>query len=260
MKIARSLVGFLFILFLSNVSKAQHKVLLDTYFNNEYKKNINGEMIPFHYRWEETAMSGFSILGEVFKANGFELASLDRSPTQKQLKPYQVYVIVDPDTEKETAIPNFMNEKAAKEIADWVKQGGVLLLFANDSANVELKNFNKLANIFGINFNNQLINHVTNDVTRAGGGVMTYNSPIFKTAKQVYMKDACSITVSGNAFPLLKQNDDVIIAGSTYGKGTVVAVGDPWLYNEYVNGNLQAEFENDKGAADLVKYLKSKIK
>lgn len=259
MKLTYSLFAFLIAFSLSSVSKAQHKVLLDTYFNNEYKKNSEGKLVPFHYRWEETALSGFSILGNVFEANGFELASLSKSPTKKQLKPYQVYVIVDPDTEKETANPNFMNNKAAKEIAAWVKQGGVLLLFANDSANVELKNFNKLANIFGINFNNKLINHVTNDVTREGGGVLTMNSPIFKTAKQVYMKDACSITVSGNAFPLLKQKEDIIIAGSTYGKGTVVAIGDPWLYNEYVNGNLQVEFENDKGAADLVKYLKSKI-
>ena len=104
-----------------------------------------------------------------------------------------------------------------------------------------------------------MINHVTNDVTREGGGVDTRINKMFATAKQVYMKDACSITVKGSAYPLLKQKSDIIIAGSDYGKGFIVAIGDPWLYNEYVNGKLQAEFENDKGANDLVIWLKNKL-
>lgn len=248
-----------FTIFTSSYAAAQQSILLDTYFNNEYKVDESGQKIPFHYRWEETAMSGFSILGNIFKKNGATLASLPEAPTAANLKPHQVYIIVDPDTKKETEKPNFIDKKSASIVADWVKKGGVLVLFGNDSANTNLQSLNTLANQFGINFNNEMINHVTNDVTREGGGVLTAGSEIFKTAKQVYMKDACSIAVSGSAFPLLKQKDDIIIAGSTFGKGTVVAIGDPWLYNEYVNGNLQKEFENDKGADDLVKWLLTKV-
>lgn len=253
---------FVAITFLSvTFSSAQKSVLLDTYFNNEYQVDkTTGVKTPFHYRWEDQTLNGFSILGEIFKKNGATLASLPTAPTAATLKGHQIYIIVDPDTKKESPNPNLMDDASVKNIADWVKKGGVLVLFGNDSANTNLKSLNKIANVFGINFNNQMINHVTNDVTREGGGVVTTGTEVFKTSKMVYMKDACSIGLSGKAFPILKQKEDVIIGGSNYGKGTIVAIGDPWLYNEYVNGKLQKEFENDKGADDLVKWLISKVK
>ncbi len=252
-------LGFIFSFFLFSTAFAQKSVLLDSYFNNEFKIGANGEKISWHYKWDETAMSGFSILGETFKKGGFKLATLNVAPTAAQLKDHSVYVIVDPDNLKDSPMPNYMDEKSVSAIAKWVKAGGALVLFANDSVNAELKYFNKLANVFGIHFNNQMINHVTNDVTREGGGVDTRNNEMFATAKMVYMKDACSISIKDGAYPLLKQKDGIIIAGSNYGKGFVVAIGDPWLYNEYVNGKLQKEFENDKGANDLVSWLKNKL-
>jgi len=250
---------FIICFFIGSTSFAQKSVLLDSYFNNEFKKGPNGEKVSWHYKWDETAISGFSILGDTFKKNGFKLATLFDAPTAVNLKGYAVYVIVDPDNLKDSPTPNYMDDKSVSAISAWVKAGGVLVMFANDSANAELKHFNKLANVFGINFNNEMINHVTNDVTREGGGVDTKNNNMFATAKMVYMKDACSIAVKGDAYPLLKQKNDIIIAGSNYGKGLVVAIGDPWLYNEYVNGKLQVEFENDKGANDLVTWLKNKL-
>jgi len=43
---------------------------------------------------------------------------------------------------------------------------------------------------------------------------------------------------------------------SKYGKGIVFAVGDPWMYNEYVDGRkLPMEYENYQAAVDLVKWL-----
>jgi unsaturated rhamnogalacturonyl hydrolase len=40
------------------------------------------------------------------------------------------------------------------------------------------------------------------------------------------------------------------------GKGTVFALGDPWIYNEYVDGRrLPPEFDNAKGATDLSLWL-----
>ena len=44
------------------------------------------------------------------------------------------------------------------------------------------------------------------------------------------------------------------IAG--YGKGTVFALGDPWIYNEYVDGRkLPADYENYQAAEDMVHWL-----
>ena len=47
---------------------------------------------------------------------------------------------------------------------------------------------------------------------------------------------------------------------SQYGKGTVLAIGDPWLYNEYTNGRLPQSFENNKAADDLSKFMLKQIK
>jgi len=255
----KNALSFIIGCFIFSSSFAQQSVLLDSYFNNESKKGPNGEKVSFHYKWDETAATGFSILGDTFKRNGFTLATLKEAPTAANLKGHSVYIIVDPDHVKDNPTPNYVDGKSISAIAKWVKAGGALVLFANDSANTELKHFNNLAKVFGIHFNDQMINHVTNDVTREGGGVDTRNNEMFATAKMVYMKDACSINVTGKAYPLLKQQNDIIIAGSNYGKGFVIAIGDPWLYNEYVNGKLQAEFENDKGASDLVNWLKNKL-
>ena len=43
---------------------------------------------------------------------------------------------------------------------------------------------------------------------------------------------------------------------SKVGKGLVVAVGDPWIYNEYIDhAYLPADFENLKAAENLTQYL-----
>jgi unsaturated rhamnogalacturonyl hydrolase len=75
------------------------------------------------------------------------------------------------------------------------------------------------------------------------------------------MKDACSIGLTGTAVPVLKNKDGAtVIASAKYGKGTVIAVGDPWLYNEYVNGRLPAGYENDKAVSDIARWLLKQAK
>lgn len=56
------------------------------------------------------------------------------------------------------------------------------------------------------------------------------------------------------------KNDDgaVFIAETRFGKGYVLAVGDPWLYNEYIgHSRLTPDFDNGKAAANLVRLLLS---
>jgi unsaturated rhamnogalacturonyl hydrolase len=235
-------------------------VTLDYYFNHETHKNDKGEPERFHYLWEETDNNGYSILGENFKSQGFALHTLESAPTTANLRGTSVYIIVDPDSKKENPNPNYIQPADVKNIADWVKQGGVLVMFANDSANVELPHFNKLANTFGFNFNNDLQNHVIDDNHFEDGGVIIKNNPVFKTAGKIYMKDVCSISTAGNATSVLKNKAGAtLVASAKYGKGTAIAIADPWLYNEYTNGRLPAKygFENDKAAHDLVAWLKS---
>lgn len=242
----------------SGLAAGAQTVTLDYYFNHEVHKDKTGQLKRFHYMWNETNSNGFSIFGEAFTKQGAKLDTLGEAPTAQNLNNTAIYIIVDPDSKKENPNPSYIQPKDADEIAAWVKKGGVLLMMANDSANVELPHFNTLANKFGVNFNNELTNHVIDDAHFEDGGVTTTGNLIFKTAGKIYMKDVCSISVSGPAKSVLKNKDNAtIIASAKYGKGTVVAVGDPWLYNEYSNGRLPAAlgFENDKAANDVAQWL-----
>jgi len=237
------------------------KVTLDYYFNHEVHKTASGKIERYHYLWEEKANSGFSIFGEAFKREGATLDTLGNAPTTANLKGTAIYIIVDPDTKKESPNPNYIEQKDINEIAAWVKSGGVLVMMANDSANVELPHFNNLAAKFGMHFNNDMQNHVINDDHFEDGAIITTDNPVFKTASKIFMKDACSIALTGAAKAVLRNSGGaVIIATTKYGEGTVFAVGDPWLYDEYTNGRLPASFENDKAANDVAAWLIRQVK
>ena len=136
-------------------------------------------------------------------------------------------------------------------------------MFANDSANVELEHFNKLAERFGIHFNvANPRNMVKNDNFPTGTFTLTNtNNPVFKTANKIYLKEISTLKLSSPATSILSEGGDVIMAVSKVGKGTVFAVGDPWIYNEYLDGRrLPAELENFKAAEDLVKWTIQKTK
>ena len=88
------------------------------------------------------------------------------------------------------------------------------------------------------------------------GVVIPNNTQVFKTPYKMYLKEVSVISVKAPATALVTKEEDIIIATAKYGKGTVFAVGDPWLYNEYVDGRkLPPEYENYKAAEDLVKWL-----
>jgi hypothetical protein len=237
-------------------------VTLDYYFNHETHKTKDGTE-RFHYLWTDEKATGFSIWGNLFKASGFKLDTLAIAPTAANLRNTNVYIIVDPDSKKESPAPNYIQARDADEIANWVKAGGVLVLMANDSTNVELLHFNTLAAKFGLHFNNDLPNHVIDDAHFKDGQAVYADNDIFKSKPAVFLKDVCSISLNSPAAkPVFKSADGraVIAATATYGKGIVFAVGDPWLYNEYVNGRLPAIYQNDIAAKDLTTWLKKQTK
>jgi unsaturated rhamnogalacturonyl hydrolase len=70
------------------------------------------------------------------------------------------------------------------------------------------------------------------------------------------MKEISSIEIAGNAVAVLSEAGKTFVASAKVGEGMVVAIGDPWLYNEYVDGRkLPADFENDSAAWNLWKWL-----
>jgi unsaturated rhamnogalacturonyl hydrolase len=236
-------------------------VLLDSYFNNELKKDQSDNLVSWHYKWEERGNNGFSMWGAEFEALGFKTSTLYTAPTAAALKKAAVYIVVDPDTEKETASPNFIDQKSIEVITAWVRAGGVLVMMANDTGNVELDHFNQLATNFGILFNKDSKGRVVKSQFEMGRIDVTPGNPVLTRARQLYVKEYSSLNLSSPAVSILKNKDgDVVMATAKIGKGTVFAIGDPWLYNEYVDGRkLPAEFDNFTAGADLAAWLAKQI-
>jgi len=243
---------------IADAQKAKAKTVgLDYYFNHELRKStITGEPEQWHYTWEDRTHGGFWLWGTMFRDLGAKTVAVPTAPTAASLKGLDVYIIVDPDTKKETAKPNFVQPADTKAIADWVKAGGTLVLMANDTANCEIKHFNELAATFGIQFTSQSINMVQGSQFEQGRLDVPAGNAIFKHTKAVYIKELAVLDVKSPAAPVLSKGPNKIIATAKFGKGTVFAVGDPWLYNEYTDGRkIPAVYENFNAGKDLATWL-----
>ncbi|HNU78781.1 MAG: DUF4350 domain-containing protein [Prolixibacteraceae bacterium] len=238
---------------------SQTTVALDNWFNHEIHAKTGN---VFHYTWEDTLDSGFSQLGDLFTLQGARLLTLAGPPTKKSLKNAGVYIIVDPDTTRENPSPNYVTDKDVRTIFRWVKKGGVLLLMSNDGPNAEFTHFNRLAGAFGFTFHPLTLNPVTGRNWEMGAETNFPDHPLFKGVSKIYMKEVAPITLAGKASSVLKNDDgSIFIAETNFGKGYVMAVGDPWLYNEYIgHSRLTVDFENGKAANNLVKLLLGKVK
>ena len=231
-------------------------VLLDYYFNNERRKDITGALVRYHYTWEDRANSGYSLLGQLFRQYGARTDSLPVAPTAGNLKKAAVYIIVDPDDEREVPAPHYPGAAELVSIEEWVRGGGVLMLMSNDSANAEFTHFNLLAEMFGIQFNYDDYHKVTGNHYEMGAFQLKGQDEIFPTTHKIYIKELSTLQLSPPAQPYYTDQGHVIIGVAKVGKGTVFAVGDPWFYNEYTDGRkLPADYENYNAARDLVQWL-----
>jgi unsaturated rhamnogalacturonyl hydrolase len=76
--------------------------------------------------------------------------------------------------------------------------------------------------------------------------------------KKIYIKEVSDINLSGTARAVLTENGKVLIAENQFGKGYVFAIGDPWIYNEYIDHDrLPKSFENRLAAENLTDLLLS---
>jgi unsaturated rhamnogalacturonyl hydrolase len=247
-------------------------VALDQFFNHQEK---NGKQ--FHYVWSDTANTGFSKFGDVWKQNGAQITSFDHAPTADDLKKTSVYIICCPSTE-EIAVdhkPNYIEEPAISAFEQWVKDGGVLLLLANDPSRCVFKHFNDLATRFGFTYDGNDRNTAPTTADRPPAIFPRDRDhfpdhPVFAGLDKIYLKEISTITVKDPATALLivdkdpKESipgddgvgpgKDVIMFTAKIGKGTVFAIGDPWIYNEYIDLN-KPPVDNRKGAVNLVQWL-----
>ncbi len=243
-----------------SAGKGKH-IVMDNYFNRETKDDAFGKKIVFHYKWWERDNGGFSFLNHVFAKHGAATSLLDEAPTAQNLAKASVYFLIDPDWPKENKQPNYIEQKHIDAIVQYVKNGGVLVMMANDSNNVEFKNYNKLAEKFGIHWNENMRHDVINNQFEQGAIIPGEGNAIFKTAKKVFIKQLCTQTIQKPAISVYSEKGEVLMSVAKLGKGTVFAIGDPWFYNEYVDGRkLPAEYQNYKAAEDLVKWVLKQAK
>ncbi len=253
--------SFLILLALSFCSiqslSSQVVVGLDNWFNRETDPKTGKS---FHYLWTDTQFSGYSQWGDIFVSQGCMLETLGK-PEKKNLGKTDIYIIVDPDTTSENTAPNYIETGEIKVIVDWVKRGGVLVVLANDAPNCEFAHLNKLMSEFGMTFNHVTLHRVNGNEFEMGASGNLPSHPLFKGVSKIYIKEVSDISLSGNAKSILTEEGKVLIAEAKCGKGYVFAIGDPWIYNEYIgHDRLPESFENRKAAENLTGLLLSYIK
>jgi unsaturated rhamnogalacturonyl hydrolase len=233
------------------------KLAIDYFYNHEIRKDITGTPVQWHYVLDEMDNNGFTLLDHIFRKHGVAAEPLAEAPTAANLKGKDIYLIVDPDGLKDNPNPNYMSEPAITAICNWVKAGGVLVIMTNDSANADLQHTNLLAEKFGIRFTNNSRNMVKGDNYAMGAVLIPPGHPIFSNVSKVYLKELATIETKAPAVASVSKDGETVIATAKFGKGTVFAVGDPWLYNEYTDGRkrLPAEYQNFQAANDLVLWL-----
>jgi unsaturated rhamnogalacturonyl hydrolase len=241
-------------------SQSFARAVVDGWFNSQQRTSAAGQQEYFHYKWNDVSNSGFFLFGQIFRGFGVATDTLYSAPTVTKLKGAQFYIIASPDIPAKNPHPHYLQPEDAQQVALWVKQGGVLILMANDPANGEIEHLDQLADLFGIHFNPVLSHHVVGDNREPGRIPVAGNGPLFQYPHTLFMKDTCTISLKNPATSLLQDRGDILMATAKYGAGTVFAVADPWIYNEYVNGqNLPPEYDNLAGAVELVNWLVKQV-
>ena len=248
----RIILTLITLLIIGQNSSAQMVVGLDNWFNRETNVKTGK---PYHYIWTDTANSGYSRWGDIFTTRGARLVTVLK-PDAASLAKINVYIIVDPDTTTESPTPNYIQPDDSKEIAMWVKNGGVLAILANDAPNCEFTHLNNLSSQFGITFNHVSLHPVTGSNWEMGACKNLPEHPLFKGVSKIYIKEISPLNVKDNAKPVLIENGNILIAECKYGKGYVFAIGDPWIYNEYIDHDrLSPDFDNRRAAENLTDLL-----
>lgn len=226
---------------------------IDHWYNREISPKTG---LPFHYLWTDTENSGYSQWGDLFVKRGATLETLEQAANKRSLAKLDVYIIADPDTTTESKSPNYILTPDIKAIKAWVKKGGVLVLLANDAPNCEFTHLNNLAAEFGMHFNHVSMHPVLNRKWDMGAFTNFPDHPLFKGVSKIYMKEISSIGLKQPATAILAENGDAFMAESRLGKGLVIAIGDPWIYNEYIDhAYLPADFNNQQAARNLTEYI-----
>lgn len=229
---------------------------VDAWFNSQTRVNAAGRTELFHYKWNDESNDGFSFLGRAFQRLGMELTEVQGVPNATSLKGVDTYLIVSPDTLAKNPNRHVIDAASADAIQAWVSAGGVLVLMANDSQNTDLDGLNLVSERFGLHFSANDRNKVQGDQFEQGTLAIPAGTAVFQKAHTTFMKDTCTLEVRHGATAVVTDRGDVMMATAASGNGTVFAVVDPWIYNEYTDGRkLPARFDTYPAGMELTQWL-----
>jgi hypothetical protein len=222
----------------STTAASKPMAALDCYHNNESSP---------HYTWSLTAIGGFSQLAGIVLNLGGDTMSISNALDSAALSKANILIIVDPDTTSEAPSPKYITVAETAAVNKWVMQGGVLMMLANNAGNCEFTHLNWLASQFGIRFNAD---------TYSGGYNLTPlpAHTFFTGCDTLYIKDISTFTLTTPAQSVLTLGGRALMATSSKGKGTIFALGDPWLYNEYINTE-----DNYTSGANVMRWLLAQV-
>jgi unsaturated rhamnogalacturonyl hydrolase len=231
-------------------------VIVDGWFNAQKRTDAFGQQVLYHYKWNTWDGPGYAIFGRIFENFGAHTMELDTEPRLMDLERGQVYIVVSPDNRDKNPQPHYATAEDAKQIAAWVKAGGVLVMMENDTSFADLDRFNVVAEKFGIHFNSVLRKHVEGSNWEQGKIAIDGKGAIFHRPHTIFVKDVCTISAMKPSSAVLEENGDIYMATAKYGKGTVFAMVDPWLYNEYTDGRkLPAAYDNYAAGVELARWI-----
>ena len=205
---------------------AQTVVALDGFHNNE-------RAMPEHYQWEGTSDGSFSKLANGFREHDVQVRTLRNRIDAASLSGINLLIIVDPDTPEETPDPKYIEDAEIDALVKWVNDGGRLVLLGNDKGHAEFTHFNRLASRFGIQFLEETYPKTSGKAIL----VATGKHSIFEGGLQAYLVEVAPLKLVVPAEPVLTHEGTDIMALAHVGRGMVFALGDPWLYDEYIERN-----------------------
>lgn len=220
----------------------QTVVAVDGFHNRESK-------MPDHYRWEGTRNGGYSQLARLLGELGAQTRTLEERCSAASLSGIDLLIVVDPDTPAETDAPNYIEAAEIEALEQWVKKGGKLVLLGNDKGNAEFEHFNRLAGRFGIEFVETTYPKMSGKAILVAGGTHA----IFEKSLQAYLVEVAPLKLAPGAEVILEDKGTPLMALVRAGRGTVFALGDPWIYNEYINHK-----DNRRIAGNLFRLLLKK--
>ncbi len=205
--------------------------------------------------WQDSTASGYSLLSRLIARLGGEIDTLLSSPSPEQLRRTSVLVIVDPHAHVEGKQAGGTGEREAQLIEDWVRGGGVLVLFPQEARNGTTSRVNTIGRRFGLTFSEDRLTEIGGGGHEKGYAVAGNTHPMFSGVRRVFMTDPCPIHVRAPAAAVLSVQGRCVIGESRMGRGTVVAFSCQWMRNELLAEGTQTGKQNSSAAEAVCSWL-----